>query len=466
MTRKEIAEVYKENFNPTLSLLFEIAKLPVELKGQGTRIFDEDYNSYLDFCAGYGVFAIGYMHEHVQRETVKQLDQLAMSLEYFYNEPAAKLVKKLADLLPGDLNRVFLTGSGSEAIEIAIRIAYLSNPDRKGFIAARNSYHGKTLGALSLMGQGHLREPFGSLIQEVNFVAYGNIHEMMVATRKGVLAVILEPVLGGGFIEAPTKGYLEEVKALCEETGTLLIIDEVQTGFGRTGKMFGIEHDNIIPDIVILSKGMTGGHTPIAAVVIRDELVLKTEYIYQEDPFVFGPDFSISPLVCASACAAIDVIEEERLVEKAAVTGAYLINELKKVAAAYPHFILDVPGCGLMTGIKLRNCLLENAVWLQLLKRKVIGGLSTNNHTSRPIMRLTPPLIIEKEEIDMAVTALEESLMELDRMPCAVYDLGNEVHKYQYYLPKAFLRFGTDLLSNPPQIQFKSLKAKPKFPKV
>ncbi|MGB8191512.1 MAG: aspartate aminotransferase family protein [Chitinophagaceae bacterium] len=464
MHYKDIIKTYKHHYNPTLSLLFEVAECPVEYTGKGCRLFDEQGNSYLDFCSAYGALGIGYQNERVQEAVMKQLDTMASAPYFLYNSTAAGFMNKLAGILPGDLNRIVLTGSASEAMEIAIRTVRLARPQRKGIVSAINSYHGKTLGALSVLGQDHLRKPFGSLLNNVNYVPYGNIDAIVRAIGKGVLAVILEPILGGGFIETPPPGYLTQVRELCHRTGTLLVVDEVQTGFGRTGKMFAIEHEQVHPDIIILSKGTTGGHTPMAAMVMTDSLAHDIGYAFEDDPFQFGTDNTTYPLICAAASAAIDVIMEENLPQNAAVTGTYMIGKLKEIAALYPHFIHDVPGCALMAGIKLRNCLLENAVWLQLLKRNVIGGLSTNTHTKRPIMRWFPPLIVTKEEVDIASQALYESLEELDRMPSLVYDLANQVQAYQYYLPKPFLKFGSGLLKNPPLMRFR--KSKKKAPAV
>jgi putrescine aminotransferase len=443
----EIVQAYERHYNPALGMLFDVAGCPVEARAQGTHLLDDQGTEYLDFACGYGVFGVGHLNSQVQAAVQRQLWELATSPPLLHCAPTAELLRKLAGLLPGDLKRVFLAGSGSEAIEIALRTVLFARPGRTRWVAARNSYHGKTLGALSVMGQPHLREPFEPLLPDVRFVPYGDAGAMAEAIGSGAAAVFLEPVLGGGYITAPPPGYLAEVRALCDRTGTLLVIDEVQTGFGRTGKLFAIEHDGVLPDILILSKGSTGGHVPLGVAVVRERLMAEIGHAYEADPLAYEADGAGSPLVCAAACAAIDFIVEKDLPRRAAELGAYLQAGLGRAVRAYPTFALEVPGQGLMTGVKLRNNLIEHAVWMQMLKRKVVTGLSTNSQVARPVLRFFPPLTIERHEIDTAVEALLDSLRDLHRVPALLYDLTNELQRIQHHLPRPFLRLGARLLS-------------------
>jgi putrescine aminotransferase len=444
MRREELLSIYERHYNPTLGRLFDISQCPVEYRAEGSTLFDEDGNSYLDFSAGYGVFSIGHVNAFVQAAVQNQLAIMPTAPPLSYNARAAELMHKISLLLPSDLSRVFLAGSGSEAIEIALRAVACANPTRSRLIAATNSYHGKTLGALSIMGQDHLRLPFAPLWNEVQFVSFGDAEAMARAVGDGAAAVFLEPILGGGYITVPPDGYLTAVREVCDRTETPLVIDEVQTGFGRTGTMFAFEHDNIVPDIVILSKGMTGGHAPIAAAVMNDRLAQTCGNA--ESASGSGAELFSSPMICAAASAAIDFIVDHDLPARAKAMGGYLMERLRYIVKAYPSLIMDCPGRGLMAGIKLRNSILESAVWMQLRKRKVITGLSTNYRTPQPVLRLFPPLTVECPEIDTAIQALDDSLKELKRVPTLPYDLANKAFKIQNYLPRAFLRLGVRLL--------------------
>ena len=371
MRREELLSIYERHYNPTLGRLFDVSECPVEYRAEGTTVFDEDGNSYLDFAAGYGVFSIGHVNAFVQAAVQRQLATMPTAPPFSYNARAAELMRKISHLLPSDLNRVFLAGSGSEAIEIALRAVACASPGRSRLIAARNSYHGKTLGALSIMGQDHLRLPFAPLWNEVQFVPFGDSDAMARAVGEGAVAVFLEPILGGGYITVPPDGYLTEVREVCDRTETPLVIDEVQTGFGRTGTMFAFQHDNIVPDIVILSKGITGGHTPISAAVTNDRLAQGCGNA--RSPNASGAELLSSPLICAAGSAAIDFIVDQDLPARAKAMGGYLMERLRYIAKQYPSIIMDCPGRGLMAGLKLRNSILESAVWMQLRKRKEIS---------------------------------------------------------------------------------------------
>lgn len=449
MQRDAILQIYNRNYNPTLATLFDVAQCPVEIRADGAKIFDDRGESYLDFSSGYGVHSIGHSNPHVQAAVLRQLHTLATVPSQFCSEPVVDLVEKLSRLAPGDLNCTMFAGSGSEAIEMAIRAALLGRPLRKRLVAARNSYHGKTLGALGVMGQSHLRAAFEPLGIDACLVPFGDRDAMAAALDDDVAAVFLEPILGGGYISVPPIGYLSEVRAICNETGTLLVIDEVQTGFGRTGKMFAIEHDNIVPDMLVVSKALTGGCMPFAALLMREGLAEEIDRLHGMDVLNYPSDSNGSPIVCAAASAALDVILQENLPRRAAEIGPYLQQRLRRAAANYPHLVLDVPGRALMTGIRVRNSFVENVLWLQLLRRRVITGLSTNSHTTTPVLRWFPPLTIARDEIDDATDALSDSLQELSRVPRVILDMANRMLPVQFWLPKFFLRSVAGLLAKP-----------------
>jgi putrescine aminotransferase len=440
MNHQEISAIYDRHYNPTLALLFDMAQCPIETRSSGTRVYDTEGTPYLDFAAGYGVFSVGHANERVRAAMLKQLGEMATCPRLLFHEPGARLSSKLAALLPDDLKHVQLCGSGSEAIEIALRIAGQMHPRRTGLVAANHGFHGKTVGAVGVCGQNYLRRPFEPIWNDVRFVRYGHIDDIVAAVGAGAAAVLLEPVLGGGFITVPPRGYLAAVRELCDRTDTLLVVDEVQTGFGRTGQLFAFEHSGIVPDVLILSKGMTGGHVSMAAAVVRRRVMDRVADAYAGDPLAFESDSNRSPVSCAAAEAALDFIVEQRLPERAAEIGPYLQDGLARASAEFPSLCSGAPGLGLMTGIKLRNNMVENAVWLKMLKRKVVTGLSTNPVTPSPVMRFFPPLTVEKSEIDQALAALRASLAELSRIPGPALELANQLAKVQFHVPKPLLR--------------------------
>ena len=447
--RRELLALYARHYNPALARMFDAAECPVEAGGEGCTLYDEEGRGYLDFAGGYGVFAVGHDHPRVRAAAELQFRRLPTAPPCFPSAPAARLTVRLAALLPGDLDRVYLAGSGSEAVEIALRTALLARPGRHVLVAAKNSYHGKTLGVLGLLGQEHLRRPFEPLLPEVRFVPYGDPAALADAVDGDVAAVFLEPVLGGGFITVPPVGYLRGAREVCDRSGALLVVDEVQTGFGRTGAMFGIDHDGVLPDLVVLSKGITGGHVALSATVVREEVLAAAGEVCASALLAPGADWAGTPLACAVAGAALDVIEEEELPRRAAVLGPRLQAGLAEAGAAYPSVAVDAPGRGLMVGLRVRNSFVEHALWLQMLKRGVVCGLTMNPRATRPVLRFFPPLIVEEDEIDAAVAACRASLAELSRVPAAVWDAANLALRFQDHLPPWLLRFGSRVMRGP-----------------
>lgn len=443
---RELLRIYRDNYNPTLASLFYACRCGVEERAEGVRIIVEDGRSYLDFSAGFGVFGLGHLDSRVQAAAQRQLATLAAAPEPFLSTPAAELMQSIAALLPGDLNRVMLAGSGSEAIEIALRAAMSARPDRSRLVAVSDGYHGKTLGALLVMGQEHLRAPFQPPPADTRFVRFGDISAMAEAIGGGALAVVIEPILGGGYITVPPKGYLSDVAKLCHATDTLLIVDEVQTGFGRTGKMFAIEHDDVVPDMVILSKGATGGHVPMAATVLRERVF--AEALTSSSHLTAEQEIACSPFACAAAVAAIDAIVEWDLAGNAERVGGHLLNRLHDIVQDHRNLATEAVGRGLMVGVKMRSPLVENAVWLQMLKRGVLTGISTNPVARRPALRMFPPLTVGSDDVDVAVHAFDDSLCELNRRPTLLYDLANQVTRIQYHLPRSVLRLGAWAISS------------------
>jgi len=367
------------------------AKQPIVfVRGQGATLWDANGVEYLDCSSGHGVANLGHSHPKVVVAVAEQAARLITLFETFPNDQRAALMEKLTALTPG-LQRVFFCNSGTESIEAAIKFARLST-GRTGIIAAMRGFHGRTLGSLSATWNKTYREPFLPLVPDFSHVPYNNIETLEKAVNNKTAAVILEPVQGEGGVHLAEPAYLQAAQRICNKHGALLIIDEVQTGFGRTGKMFAYQHYGIMPDLLCCSKSLAGG-IPMGAVLIGEKVKNLV-------PGVHGSTFGGNPLACAAALAALTVMEEENLPAQAAEKGAYLMRKLKTIQS--PN-IREVRGLGLMIGIEMKQ---KIAPYLKALQEKHIIALNAG----MTVIRLLPPLVIMYEQLDRLVTALQEVL--------------------------------------------------------
>ncbi|MFQ5793500.1 MAG: aspartate aminotransferase family protein [Candidatus Bipolaricaulia bacterium] len=370
-------------------------KTPVALvRGEGVRVWDADRNEYIDCTAGVGVAGVGHANPAVARAISDQVNRLITVAEgYFYNDVRAQLLEKLAEITPDPLQRSFLTNSGTEAIEAAIKFAR-GTTRRSNIIATMRAFHGRTLGALSATWKRKYRKPFEPLVPGFHHVPYGDLDRLEDAVRDGdgAAAVILEAVQGEGGVYLAPEGYLKGAREICDRHQALLVIDEIQTGFGRTGRMFAIEHVGITPDILTVAKAMGGG-VPIGAAIMRDGIELE--------PGLHGSTFGGNPLACRAALATIQYIEEHHLVEKAAEHGRYFLEQLKRFERL--DHVREARGLGLMLGLQLRE---KVGKYLTALRERGVLALIAGN----TVIRFLPPLIITKDEIDRVVETLWEVL--------------------------------------------------------
>ncbi len=369
------------------------AKKPIVLvRGKGTRVWDASGREYLDCSTGMGVALVGHANEHVVRAITEQAQKLLTCPDgHFYNDARARLIEKLMEVAPPSLTRIFLCNTGTEAVEAAIKFArgFTGKP---AIIAAMRSFHGRTLGALSLTWNPKYREPFEPLLPKISFVPYSNIEKLSAAITDETAAVILEPIQGESGVHIPPPGYLSAVRELCSAKGVLLILDEIQTGFGRTGRFFACEHSGIEPDIMCISKAMGGG-VPIGAILMRDEIRLARAQ--------HGSAFGGNPLACAAATAAIAYIQEKDLLRRAAENGNYFLGKLKALENKEP--VREARGLGLMLGLELK---VRSAPYLMKLIDHGILALAAGPS----VMRFLPPLEISQAEIDRVIEALVEVL--------------------------------------------------------
>jgi len=360
------------------------------VRGQGALLWDTDGNEYIDCAAGHGVANLGHAHPKVAAAIAEQSTQLVTLFETFYNDKRAALMDKITTLVPG-LDKVFFCNSGTEAVEAALKFARVST-GRTNIIAAMRGFHGRTLGALSATYNKKYKEAFEPLVPGFSHVAYNNIAALEGAVTDQVAAVILEAVQGEGGVYPADPAYLQAARRICTDQGTLLIIDEIQAGLGRTGKMFAFQHSGITPDIVCIAKSLAGG-LPMGAVLFGDS-------VKNLAPGLHGSTFGGNPLACAAAVAALTAIQEEDLPGQAAAKGAYLMEELKSIESP---LIREVRGLGLMVGIELKQ---KVAPYLQALQDRHIIALNAGLTT----LRLLPPLVITREQLDRVVAALTEVL--------------------------------------------------------
>ena len=399
----ETIDKYEKFVNPAMAKLFRFMGLStVEWEAEGSIIRDIDGKEYIDCLGGYGVFSLGHRHPRVVEAVKNQLDTMPLSSKVLFNKPMADLSALLAEISPGNLQYSFIVNSGTEAVEGALKLARI-HTGRTKIISTINSFHGKTLGALSATGRDLFRDPFKPLLSGFEHVPFNDIAALKKMIDSDTAAVIIEPIQGEGGIIVPFDDYLPAVRSLCDEYGALLICDEVQTGLGRTGKMFAVDHYNVVPDILTTAKALGGGVMPIGAFTASPEVWEK----YITSPFLHSSTFGGNQLACVAAIAAINVLQDENIVERSATTGAYFLGKLSKLQQAFPDVIQEVRGKGLMIGIELTKEGIGGLVMSEMINKGILVAYTLNNPK---VIRMEPPLIISQQLIDVVMKALTETV--------------------------------------------------------
>jgi acetylornithine/LysW-gamma-L-lysine aminotransferase len=361
------------------------------VRGEGTRLWDEDGKEYIDCTSGQGVANVGHANPVVAAAIAEQARTLLTCSELFYNDTRAHFLEKLAQVTPSGLDRFFLCNSGTEAIEGALKFARMST-GKPGIIAAMRSFHGRTMGALTATWAPKAKDYFAPLPEGFQHITYNKLEALEEAITDDTAAVLLEIIQGESGVRPAGGEYLQGVQQLCRERGVLLIIDEVQTGFGRTGAFFACEHYDLQPDILTMAKAMAGG-LPMGAFAIGE----RVQTIHRG---THSSTFGGNPLACAASSAVIDVMREQRLPERAAEVGAYFLDKLRAIDSPK---IRDVRGLGLMLGVELKE-----KVGPSLRKLMDRGVLVLAAGTT--VLRFLPPLIITQEDVDTVVTEVAEVL--------------------------------------------------------
>lgn len=380
----------------------------VEWTDEGNCFKDVNGKKYIDCLGGFGIYNVGHRNPKVIKAVTDQLKRQALHSQDLLDPLRAVLAKILADITPGDLKYSFFTNSGTESVEAALKLAKMYS-ERSTFISTTRAFHGKSLGSLSGTAKGVFRKPFLPLIPGFRHVPFGDI-DMMKKTfetchlvGEDVAAVILEPIQGEGGIILPPDGYLKQVRELCDQYGALLIFDEVQTGMGRTGKMFAAELYHVVPDILCLAKAFGGGVMPAGAVVAKEK-VFKSWF---PNPFMHTTTFGGNPLACAAAIATIDILLEEKLPERAAEVGKYFLQGLKDAAKGHEDKVLEIRGIGLMIGIEFHKDEVGYEVSKAMFDKGIlVAGTLVNSKT----IRIEPPLTISYEEVNEVIRVFKEVL--------------------------------------------------------
>lgn len=393
MDKKAIIEETEKYYLP----VFGRYPMVMEL-GQGCRVWDNEGNEYVDVFAGIAVNSLGYNHPVLVKAISEQAAKLMHCSNLYYTEIQAKALRVVAEAT--GMDRIFFANCGAEGNEGAMKLArkygVSKAPTKYKIISADESFHGRTFDTLAATGHDYYHVGYGPLSPGHVLVPYGDIKALEAQMDDDVCAVLLEPIQGEGGVHVPSDEYLQQVRALCDKHDALLIFDEVQTGVARTGKWFAYMHSGVKPDILTFAKGIGGGF-PVAGFAVPERLA----HVFK--PGDHGGTFGGNPLACAAVYATLTTIKSEGLVDKVAEKGEYFKNELRKLQEKYPDKVTDVRGCGLMLGMEVagegkpivESCLANNVIV---------------NCTAGNVIRIVPPLIISREEIDIVVAALDKAL--------------------------------------------------------
>jgi putrescine aminotransferase len=412
---RETVEAFREHVNPGFLEYRKAtdareAGAVVEWSDAGPNSYrDVAGRTYLDCLGGFGIFNVGHRHPKVVKAVSDQLRRQPLHSQDLLDPLRAMLAKTLSMLVPAGLDFSFFCNSGTEAVEGALKLARAFNPAKQTIVAATKGFHGKSYGALSASAKAEFRRPFGPMLPNIEHVPFNDLlalRDMMTSCRavgEDVGAVLLEPIQGEGGVNIPDDNYLPGVRALCDEFGALFILDEVQTGMGRTGKMFCCEHYGVAPDLMCLAKAFGGGVVPAGAVVGRREVFSRLF----DNPFLHTSTFGGNPLACAAALATINVLIEEQLPQRAARLGERLLGGVRTAVAGHEELVADVRGKGLLIALEFRN----HATGFELAKRMLDRGvLVSGTLVNARVIRVEPPLTIAEDEADYVCQALSESL--------------------------------------------------------
>lgn len=387
---------YQERYAASLMNTFGPPRL-VLTRGAGSHVWDADGREYVDLLGGIAVNALGHGHPALVDAVSEQLRTLGHVSNFFTTAPQVELAEKLLDLLGvgAGAGKVFFTNSGTEANEAAFKLTRRTG--RTQVVAAEGSFHGRTMGALALTAKEAYRAPFEPLPGEVTFVPYGDADALAAAVTDDTAAVLLEPIQGEAGVVIPKAGYFPAVRELCTANNITLVLDEIQTGLGRTGKLLAEQHEGIEADVTLVGKALSGGFYPVSAVLSNSEVLGVLQ------PGQHGSTFGGNPLACAIARAALRVLTEEGMVENSAAMGDYFMTGLKNIRS---NIVKEVRGRGLMLAVELHPEAGGARKYCYALKDRGLLAKDTHGHT----IRIAPPLVVAREQIDWALEQFDQVL--------------------------------------------------------
>ena len=415
LSRNESTELFGKHVNHPLAGLLKLANADMRFpRAEGIYLYDEKGRPYMDLTAGYGALNLGHNPEEVIK-AVREAQKLPAVLLVGFNPLIGALGNALASILPGDLTVAIFGSGGAEAVENAMKTARAAT-GRKKFLSCRGAYHGLSFGALSVCGSEKFRMAVGPLLEHCALIPFGDLEALEQNLQgKDVAAFIIEPIQGEGGAVVPPKGYLKAAATLCRKFGSLLIFDEIQTGFGRTGKMFAMEHDGVVPDIVTLSKSLGSGVMPVS-VSVTSEKIWRTAFGSRDRFDLTISTFAGNPAACAAALKTIEIMQRDDIPGKAREIGDYAKDKLQSLKAKH-ELIKEIRGQGLLLGIELETAGLFSGTMEHNLSVMVIGELlhkhnilSSYYDFNPKVIRFEPPLIATAEQIDEAVDAVDKVL--------------------------------------------------------
>ena len=376
--------------------------------GKGVHLIDAEGNEYLDLLSGIGVSALGYAHPAIARTMVEQSTKLLHTSNLFYHEGTATLALKLTEMT--GMDRVFFCNSGAESWEAALKLArahagLLRKEGREigtRILAMEHSFHGRTMGAVATTHKKKYREPFAPVMPGVDFVPFNDVEALRSSFSSDICAICIEVVQGEGGIHVASQEFVAAARELCDSTGALLLIDEIQSGMGRTGKWCAYQHFGIQPDVTTLAKPIAGG-MPMGAMLCTEEAARAIT------PGMHGTTFGGGPLACVMATTVIDTMQQEDMLTHIIETGKYFQDQLRKLAKKHSS-IVEVRGIGLMIGLEMRSAEIASQVLSAMMERRIIL-----NCTSDTVLRFLPPYILERTHINETITALDETIKQVEQ---------------------------------------------------
>lgn len=406
-TSKELFELtfdrYTRHLSPGIANVTKFVGFEtVEWTAEGSYVYGPEGEKYLDFLGGPGVFTFGHRHPKIVAAVAAQLQEMPLSSHVLLDPVMAEAAEAVANLAPDGLEYCFFGNSGAEAIEGALKIAR-AYKQRPHFVCAQNAFHGKTLGALSASGRDVYKTPFQPLLPGFSHVPFGDADALKAAVTEETAAVLLEPIQCEAGIIIPPDGYLQAAREICDRAGALLILDEIQTGFGRTGKVWACDHEGVKPDMMTMGKALGGGVMPIGCFIARPEIWS----VFHDNPYLHTSTFGGNPLACRAAIASIQVLQEEDIVSKCATLGAELYEGVAAVAAEFPSLVEAVRGKGLLVGVQFADADVGNMVIANLAMDSILCAFSLNR---MEVVRFAPPSTVTSEEIARVAASLRTAI--------------------------------------------------------